>query len=188
MTNVEEPWSADETAPTLAALPAAQDADPGSVLARLRAQREGEQADETRDLVVPGWGRGLQVVARYGKTPYAQTRGLTRRVVQQGGMMDLATACDLLILALRDLLVRDLDAGPDAPLQQITDGEELRYGARMLEVLGRPARPTVREAVLSVYNGEQAAIVAHASQLLNWYAGADEEDLGRALEDRLGES
>jgi hypothetical protein len=161
-------------------------ADPGSALDRLRRQADSPPEHDPIDLVVPGWKDGVQIIARYGAPErWSDLRALlVRGKIGETPFMPLTPACDVLLLCLRNLFLRDTFRDtPREPLDP--SGGELRVGPRLMEILQLPVGDDDRQRLRALYRREDAAISAHASFVVGQLSGLGLEEVS---EDSLGEA
>lgn len=165
--------------------PAAElDAPPASpsLLDRLRAQRNETVDDRTCLRPIPGW-HGVDVVVRYRYVPWAQARSQATSSGRSSARTELATMSDLLIRACVEVFAREPGSERLERLTEPGDPEPVRFDARLMAALGRePHAPTARASLLQAFKGNDVAIMAEGSELLDWLRGleaeADEAALG----------
>jgi hypothetical protein len=161
-------------------------AEPGSVMSRLRTLRENFQTEQTIDLDVPGY-RG-ELVARYGPLPWEVIRQLAirgergKRDPNNGPMV----AADGLANAILGFFYRN-DSGVLAPVTKNGD-PVTAYDAGLMSVLGIEGTQTTRERVKSVFPDEYA-LVSHYAALMEWQESRDDgEDEALIAEARSDEA
>lgn len=149
-----------------------RDAEPGSVVTRLRELREGFKVDVHVDLEVPGY-RG-ELVARYGALPWEVVRNLALRGERGKRNPDIGPiiAADGLVNAVEGFYFRDGDG-----LSPVTwQGDPvLTYGDGLAGVLGITGTQSVRETCKAVFPDE-FALVSHYGELMEWQAQRDDAD------------
>jgi hypothetical protein len=159
-------------------------AEPGSLIARARAQREARRAArKPLDLDVPGYGGTL--VVRYGALDWNAThRVLTNE--RDDAQATLEDNLDTIVKACRALMVRD-EAGELVSLadELRAAGEqvagEVRFDEVALEALELPPVPAAvrskaRAAALAIFGeatSPELAVSLHAGAIGAWMHGAD---------------
>jgi len=156
----------------------------GSLLDRLRAQRERQLQRKTLTLRVPGWGEAPDapsVYARYRPIPWEDMAALV--LAGDDPQAALGANCDALIAACDAILVEDADDGEPRSLAAILreQGEdvpgEVRFDEVACDVLAIEAS-SARETVLGVFSGAvspEVAIAEHAARIGTWMRGTTQE-------------
>lgn len=161
--------------------------DKGSLLDRLRAEREQAMDEKSLIIEIPGWSGML--FAQYKPIPWED---MTRLISSGSAKPEQALNAniDALLAACDRLLVAD--DGERKSLADVLRAEdekvngEVTYNNGHHDALGLTEPATAREAVLQVFAGAvspELAIGAHASQIAEWMTGVtqniDEELVGK---------
>jgi hypothetical protein len=147
------------------------DAEPNSIVARLRELRAEFQADVSVDLPVPGY-RG-ELVARYAPLPWNIIRALAirgdkgRRNPENAPMI----AADALANACIGMYYRGVGGELEPVLHQ---GDPVRYDKGLAYVLNLEGE-TTREIVRAVFP-DTTSLVAHYGALMEWQSEREDED------------
>lgn len=163
-------------------------AEPGSILERLRFEREQAMGEKFLTLEIPGWSGML--LAQYHPIPWADMTRLIK-TASDDPQKGLDSNIDALIAACERLLV--LEDGERKSLGDVlrAQGEkvqgEVRYNNGYApDALGLDATATARGIVLEIFGAAvspELAIGEHAAQITNWMTGVtqsiDEELVGK---------
>lgn len=157
-----------------------QSGAPGSLLSKLRAQRDAIGRDLETVLDVPGH-HGLLAV-KYRLLPFRRVNQMTEATGGGDPNAELNTAAELLAEACAEILVRDPDT--DALLPLDPDHGPTRFDAHALRLFGIevPAGAKPRDVVRLIFNRDYA-VMSVQSDLVDWmrasHAVADEEFAGK---------
>jgi hypothetical protein len=156
---------------------------PGSLLERLRQQRDASKPQHL-DLLIPGWGAetgGVDIIARMKRIPWRGKAASALRKIQaerSSEQAELDAESDLLIEGLDQLYARDGEK-----IVPLGEREPLRFDIATAEALGIPAR-TAREVVCAIFGGDvgEFALKAAAARYVAWLQGVEvvTEDEGNA--------
>lgn len=151
---------------------------PRSLRDRLRQRREEMRADNTLDLLIPGYDGELAV--RYRPISEDQLQRFADRLTKKTGGEALLAARQLIIAAAETVLVRE-----DGELRPLTDdnGAPIIFDARLGEIMEIEADRAV-DIVAEVFSPDGVqplAVNAHGGALINWMQGNDAEVDARLL-------
>jgi len=146
----------------------------GSLLDRLRARRAEIAAEQTTELLVPGYG-GL-VALRVGPIDARTQSKIAHRVMQSKAPdREWNAAADVLIAATREVVVR---GEVDDPWLSIDEEEPVGISNRLAEALGFAQEPTARGVLVALFGlapSPESAITSVSADYGSWASGADEE-------------
>lgn len=155
-------------------------AEPGSVLERLRAQREANMAPKRMTLEVPGWSGMLHV--RYMPVPWDEmTKLVSKASDDASSKAALQANVDVVRSACDSLMVKDGNEMVSLADKMRAEGEtvhgEVKFDEYAVSCLGLQASNSF-ETVMQVFGGAvspELAIGDHASKIADWMIGTSEE-------------
>lgn len=166
-------------------------AAPSSLLSELRGRRDEIAANQTLELLVPGY-RG-KLALRVGPIDgRVQTTLLERLAKSKAPDRDFSLNADYISAALREVVGRETFDGEWRPLGEIAqlEGDQtVRLDDRLIGLLGlEPASRTAREVLRSLYGlapSPEVAITLAGGEYISWAGSAnaevDEEFAGESL-------
>lgn len=149
-----------------------------SLLDQLRARRDDIAAEQTVDLPVPGYRSKLAL--RCGPVESRQLAALARRMVNSKAPdRELTSNMDTLILACREIVVRESEGEEWRSMSELDGGEPVGIEERLVDLLKlTPETVTSRELLRSLFAlapSPELAINVMAGEYVDWARAADED-------------
>ncbi len=151
---------------------------PSTLLESLRAKRAELAAEQTHEVLVPGYAG--RVAIRCGPISGRQQAALLDRLAKsKSPERDVNLNADYLIAACREVVVRD---GYDQPWQSLADvngGEPVGVEPHLADLLAlQPTAPTARGVLFSLFAlapSPEVAITIAGGEYIGWAGGINEE-------------
>jgi hypothetical protein len=149
-----------------------------TLLEQLRSRRDDIASEHTIDITVPGY-RG-QLALRCAPVEPRQLAAIARRVTtSRSPDRELMSNMDTLILACREIVVRESDGEEWRSMAELDGGEPVGIEERLVGLLKlQPESLTSRELLRSLFAlapSPELAINVAAGEYVDWARAADED-------------
>lgn len=126
--------------------------DRSSMLSELQANRQRILSDKEKVLKLPGWD---SLSARYRRLPWDSIKGLQGIGQSDDSTQEVGAAIDVLINACVEVLFQG-------------EGTGLRYEQGLAKLYGDNEANTPPEVLMSVFADDEAALMMHAGEYIEW--------------------